>query len=135
MKQRILAAIIGIALAIPILSTTSFAQEKAGTDKIKLFKEVAGDYEFDLSDFGQGVMVINFYEEDGSLFGAPEGETPEELFPVEGEELKFEVTTEDGEEFELTFVRDEETKKISKCIWGIPSQGVELEGTRVKDGV
>jgi hypothetical protein len=134
MKKRILTAIIGIALTLPLFGEISFAQEKSKEDRVKLYKEIAGDYEFDTSDFGQDVMVIIFYEEDGSLFGSPEGETPEEIFPIEDEELKFEITTTDGEEFELTFVRDKETKKITKCIWKVISMDVELEGIKVKDG-
>jgi hypothetical protein len=133
MKKRILSTIIGIALTLPLIGATSFAQEKSKEDRVKLYKEIAGDYEFDLSDFGQGIMVINFYEEDGSLLGAPEGQTPEEASPVEGEELKFEVITTDGEEFELSFVRDEETKKITKCIWKVIAMDVELEGIKIKD--
>ncbi|MCP4724280.1 MAG: hypothetical protein GY863_04560 [bacterium] len=129
MKKRILAAILGIALVLPMFGTTSYAQDKAA-DKVKILKEIAGDYEFDA--MGQ-LMIINFYEEDGSLFGAPEGETPEEIFPVEGEELKFEVSV-NGEDHELTFVRDEETKKITKCIWKMLAMDMEIEGVKLDDG-
>jgi hypothetical protein len=134
MKKRILTAIIGIALTLPLFGEISFAQEKSKEDRVKLYKEIAGDYEFDASEFGQDVMVIVFYEEDGILFGGPEKATAVEMVPVEGEEMKFEASTPDGGDHELTFIRDEETKKITKCIWKVIMMDVEVEGIKVKDG-
>ena len=119
-KSLAFVSLISFAL-IFCIAGTGFAQ----TDRAKLYKEISGDYEFEMD--GQ-VMVVNFYAEEGKLYGAPEGETAEEIVPVEGEELKFEVNTPDGQYFELTFVRDEEGK-IHKCL--LIAQGMELEGIKV----
>ena len=40
---------------------------------------------------GQTLTVL-FSEENGKLFGAPVGETPEEIKPVEGKPLCFDIT-------------------------------------------
>ncbi len=110
------------------LTAAVTAQEKA--DKEKLFKEIAGEYEFDAE--GQ-IIVITFLIEDGKLMGMQEGSDElAELEPVEGEELEFMIITPDGQEFEAQFVRDEKTKKIKKCILVV--DGMEYEGTRITDG-
>jgi len=103
-------------------------------EKTKLYKEIAGDYEFDLSEFGQGMIIVSFYEEDGKLFGGPEGNPPVEVLPVEDEELKFELSDPDGGEHLMLFVRDEETEKITKCLWTVVGAGMEFEGIKIDDG-
>jgi|APFre7841882590_1041340.scaffolds.fasta_scaffold49105_1 hypothetical protein len=91
----------------------------------KILGEIAGDYDFDIQ--GQG-MVINFFEKDGKLFGAPVGETPEEILPVKGSLLKFEVTPSNvGQLYELEFVRNEKGV-IDKCI--MKAGGMEITGIK-----
>ena len=113
-----------LTLILFVLSTSLFAfyQEDAG----KKYAPLVGDYEFDMQ--GQ-IMVVSFWAEDGKLVGAPEGETPEELEPVEGEDLKFEINTADGQFMELEFVKDD-SGKFNKCI--VLTMGMELEGVRIK---
>lgn len=82
----------------------------------KLYAEIAGDYEFVM---GMDALTISFFVEDGKLMGSPPGETPEEIVPIEGEELAFTVTIESGEEYGLTFIRDE-NGKITQCLMESP---------------
>ena len=85
-----------------------------------------GDYDFDMQ--GQS-MIVSFVERDGKLFGAPPGETPEEILPVKGDNpLKFEVTVaSSGQYFELEFGRNE-NKEIARCILKV--QGMEVVGIK-----
>jgi hypothetical protein len=107
-----------------VLSTSLFAYSQE--DAEKKYAPLVGDYEFDMQ--GQ-IMVVSFWVEDGKLWGAPEGETPEELEAVEGEDLKFEINTADGQFMELEFVKDD-SGKVTKCI--VMTMGMEMEGVRIK---
>lgn len=96
-------------------------------DPAKKYAPIIGTYEFHME---ADVMTIKFWVEDEKLWGAPEGETPAEIVPMEGEEWKFEATTDEGEYFIISFIKDE-SGKFDKCI--IEAMGMELEGTRIKE--
>lgn len=98
-----------------------------GEDLAKKYAPIIGTYEFHME---ADVMTIKFWVEDEKLWGAPEGETPAEIVPMEGEEWKFEATTDDGQYFIISFIKDE-SGKFDKCI--IEAMGMELEGTRIKE--
>ncbi len=92
----------------------------------KLIAEIVGDYEFAAQ--GQ-ILLVTFSEQDGKLFGAPPGETPEEIHPVEGKPLCFDVTLADsGDYYELLFVRNDKGV-IDKCVMSV--QGMVIEGAKV----
>jgi hypothetical protein len=109
------------ALAVP-----AAAQDKP-VDMKKLLAEIAGDYDFSFQ--GQSLLV-QFMESDGKLFGAPPGETPEEIRPVEGKPLCFDVTlASNGDYYELQFVRNDQGV-IDKCV--MTAQGMIIEGYKIK---
>ncbi len=97
-----------------------------GRDLEKKYAPIIGTYEFYVE---AQVMNIKFWVEEEKLWGAPEGETPGELEPMEGEEFKFEVTTDDGQYFSIDFVKDK-SGKYNKCI--IQTMEMEIEGTRIE---
>jgi len=74
-------------------------------------------------------MIISFWVEEGKFWGAPQGETPLEVVPVEGEDMKFEVTTLEGQYYELHFIKDE-AGKVIKCV--VATMGMEMEGAKIK---
>ena len=116
----LLAFAIMAALALP-----AAAQNKP-VDMKKLLAEIVGEYNFSLQ--GQS-LVVQFIEQDGKLFGAPPGETPEEIKPVEGKPLTFDVTVAaNGQYYELTFVRNDKGV-IDKCIMNV--MGMSVEGVKV----
>ncbi|MEE9390117.1 MAG: hypothetical protein V3U91_02640 [Candidatus Aminicenantaceae bacterium] len=125
-KRSILSPLVCLALMFFIINATSFAQEKKAGSR-KAYDEIGGKYEFDIE--GQ-IMVIAFWVENEKLMGAPEGEEPAELEPVEEEELKFTATTSEGQFFEITFARDDKGK-VTKCVIG--TMGMEYEGNKVKE--
>ena len=92
----------------------------------KKYADIVGDYEFEME--GQ-VMIVTFWVEEGKLWGAPEGEEPAELEPVEGTPLHFEINTPDGQYFELEFVKDD-SGKVAKCL--VDMMGMAMEGVKIK---
>jgi hypothetical protein len=119
----LLAAVAGPVLAQAAAPTAS--QDKP-VDMKKLLAEIVGDYTF---DFQGETLSVQFIEQDGKLFGAPPGETPEEIHPMEGKPLCFDVTlAQNGTYYELQFVRNDKGV-IDKCIMTV--QGMTIEGTKI----
>ncbi len=125
-NSSVFRTIICMTLLLFLLNGISLSQEKKAVTK-KIFNEIAGKYEF---SWGENTMVITFLIEDGKLKAAPEGEEPEFMEQVEGEELKFQVSIPDGSVLDLEFFRDEK-RKITKC--KISGMGMEMEGKKIKD--
>jgi len=108
------------ALAVPAV-----AQDKP-VDMKMVIAEIVGDYDF---SFQGESMVVQFTESDGKLFGAPVGETPEELKPIEGKPLFFDITVAaNGQYYELQFVRNEKGV-IDKCVMNV--MGTSVEGMKI----
>lgn len=108
------------AMAIP-----AAAQDKP-VDMKKLIAEIVGDYDF---AFQGESLLVQFTEQDGKLFGAPPGEMPEEVKPVEGKALCFDVTVAaNGQYYELQFVRNDKGV-IDKCV--MTAMGQILEGMKI----
>ncbi len=114
-----------LVLAFLATSTVPAAAQDKPVDTKKLISEIVGDYDFTVQ--GQST-TMQFIEKDGKLFGAPVGETPQEINPVEGKPLYFSATSPDGRVFELQFVRNEKGV-IDKCI--LSTMGITAEGMKV----
>ena len=101
------------------------AQEKP-LDMKKLLAEIIGDYEFSTQD---QTLLVQFTEADGKLFGAPPGQDPEEISPVAGKPLCFDITlASSGDYYELQFLRTEKGV-IDKCIMTV--KGMVIEGAKI----
>lgn len=119
-------------LAAP-LAASSTAQAAAQApapaqpvDMKKLIGEIVGQYEFAADT---QTLLVEFVEFEGKLFGAPPGETPEEIHPVDGKPLYFDITlAQSGQYYELQFVRNDKGV-IDKCIMNVG--GMVIEGTRI----
>jgi hypothetical protein len=100
------------------------AQDK--TDTQKIYAEIAGDYEF---EFEGQVDTIAFFVQDGVLMGRDsDDDKGTALEPVEGKELAFEVTTDEGQYIEIKFSRDE-NGKITQCV--LTTMGMEVKGVKI----
>ncbi|TFG52174.1 MAG: hypothetical protein E4H35_09700 [Candidatus Aminicenantes bacterium] len=127
MKKTILTtATVFLALAgLAALAVPAVAQDKP-VDMKKIIAEIVGEYDF---SFQGESLIVQFTEQDGKLFGAPPGETPEEIKPVEGKPLCFDVTVaEGGQYYELQFVRNDKGV-IDKCIMSV--MGTTAEGMKI----
>jgi hypothetical protein len=112
-------------VCLAALAGPSVAQDKPVNMK-KLIAEIIGDYDF---SFQGNSMIIQFTEQDGKLFGAPVGEAPEEIKPVEGRPLCFDITVAaSGQYFVLEFVRNDKGA-IDKCVMTVMDQ--TIEGIRI----
>jgi hypothetical protein len=123
-------ALLALACVVAPLAAQAAPQAAAKdkpVDTMKLLAEIIGDYEFS----AQGeTLLVQFTEADGKLFGAPPGATPEEIHPVEGKPLCFDVTVStNGQYYELQFVRNDQGV-IDKCIMTV--MGVVVEGYKIK---
>ena len=108
------------ALAVPAL-----AQDKP-VDMKKLIAEIVGDWEF---SFQGESLLVQFTESDGKLLAAPPGETPEEIKPVEGKPLCFDITVAaNGQYYELQFARDDKGV-LNKCVMSV--MGMTAEGMKI----
>ncbi len=123
--RRVFSVVTVFALIAAVGGLAVMAQESDDALK-KKYAPILGDYEFDQE--GQ-VMLVSFWVENGGLWGGPEGQEAAELTPVEGNELKFEINTADGQYMELEFIKDE-SGEVVKCI--VLGMGMEMEGVKIK---
>lgn len=122
---RITATAILALACLAIRAMPAGAQDKPA-DMKKVIADIVGDYDFAMQ--GES-MIIQFTESDGKLFGAPVGETPEEITPIEGKPLCFRVTlAETGQYYELQFVRNDQGV-IDKCVMN--AMGITVEGLKI----
>lgn len=125
-NYRILSVITGLTLVLFICNAASFALKN--TDTEKLYAEIAGDYEF---EFEGETSIITFFVKDGVLMGRDSESDPgTALQPLEGKELDFKATAEDGQIIDVTFSRDEDDK-ITKCL--LVTMGMEISGVKIKN--
>jgi len=127
MKKTIRTTATGLlALAcLAAVAAPAIAQNKP-VDMKKLVAEIIGDWDF---SFQGESMIIQFTDQDGKLFAAPVGETPEEIKPVEGKPLFFDITVSaNGQYYEMQFVRNDKGV-IDKCVMN--AMGMTVEGMKI----
>lgn len=118
------ASVVLAAALLTVLTVPAGAQAEPEVPA-KVVQEIAGEYVFSYQD---QTLVVILTAEDGKLFGAPPGEAPEEIKPVEGKPLCFDVTVSTtGQYYELQFVRNNQGV-IDKCV--MTTMGVEIEGIK-----
>ncbi len=120
------AAMALICLAAPMAALAPTPAQEKPADTKKLLAEIIGDYEFSTQD---QTLLVQFTEADGKLFGAPPGQDPEEIRPVAGKPLCFDITlASSGDYYELQFLRTEKGV-IDKCIMTV--KGMVIEGAKI----
>lgn len=112
---------------ISVMGISASAQEGV-VDHSKLFKEVAGEYEFELPNGAK--IIIKVYTEKGKLFVIPETENvPGEAKMVDKDQLLFQVVIPDGDTPQIRFIRNKEND-IYKSI--LITNGMELTGMKIE---
>ncbi len=124
-RNAVVSVFVGMAFVMSLIALPAAAQ-----DLEKKYAPILGDYEFDMSESGMGVMTVQFYVENGSLWAWPQDAgDPGELIPKEGEELVFTVEDEMSV-WVLTFLKDE-SGKYTKCHAVNETQGIDITGEKV----
>ena len=126
-KKTVFSALTCLMFLLSVFGGSSLAQETMD-DQEKLYKEIAGNYEFEYE--GQYVVFVVTFE-DGNLKVGPEGEEPDTMQPVEDAEMTFLAYSPDGDEYTFKFKRDEDGT-INTCIVSVAAMGIEIEGHRIK---
>jgi hypothetical protein len=100
-------------------------------DLEKRYAPILGDYSFDMTDHGFGVLKVTFYVENEKLLVITEvSSDPGRMEPVEGKE--FEFTVEDPEEgtYSIKFLKDD-TDKYTKCHLKNELMGMDVTGEKI----
>jgi hypothetical protein len=115
-----------------VINPVVSAQEKK-PDLAKKYAVIVGDYEFDMTDAGMGVMNVSFYVEDGAFWSLSELSTEAaKMEPVEEKEFEFTVEDPDGGgTFEIKFVKYE-SGKYTECHVINEMMGIDIIGTKLK---
>lgn len=131
MRRKGKSSLIGVMACLMFMlflfTAASFTQQENKVDP-KLLDELVGGYEFKIQ--GQ-IGAFVFIAEEGKLMGAPAGENPSVLKPVEGKDMTFVGYSPDGTEHLFKFVRDEEGK-VAKCILSIPAMGLVADMFKIE---
>jgi len=133
MRTKPMSSALGAALAALMLAAAPLASaailEKDAQDP---YAAIVGDYEFDLAQIGQGIVVVNVYVEEGELWIWPETSSePAEMTPMEGETFKFYVDDDEEGRYEITFSKNEEGI-YTKCRVVNEGMGLDTTGTKIK---
>lgn len=124
----LIAAVLCASAAAAQTTPSAQVQEKKPLDTAKLFAEIAGTYNY---SFEGQEMIINFWVENGKLYGAPQGQENEfaEVILKDAEKLIFEAQPQGGQLFVIEFFRGE-SGKFEKSI--LRTQEFALDGVKIK---
>ena len=120
-----------LSLFVLLLGTSVYAVQTDEELK-KKYALILGEYEFDLTDLGMGVVLVDVYVEYGSLWALPEvADSPGEMLPVEGKEFEFTVEDPESGTFFCAFLKDEEGK-YTKFHLKNEMMGMDVIGKKMK---
>lgn len=126
-KNVVASVFIGVAFLMALITLPAAAQ-----DLEKKYAPIVGDYEFDMSEAGMGVMVVQIYVEGESLWAWPQDMgDPGEMIPTEGEEFVFTIDNGDGSMWTLEFLKDE-SGKYTKCHAVHDVMGTDITGVKIE---
>jgi len=131
-NTKIEKTIVCLSLAVLLFGTIVFAFQTDEELK-KKYTPILGNYEFDMTDYDMGVMLVEIYVDSGSLWALPDtADNPAEMIAVEGKEFEFKVEDpEDGSSYELKFMKDD-TGEYSKCNVINELMGMDIIGIKIK---
>ena len=100
-RIRVFLMLAGLVPAILMSGLVAVAQEQTDVALEKKYAPILGDYEFDLTDMGGDVQVLNFHINEGALWIDSGDGDPAVCDPIEGADFEFNATASDGQEFEI----------------------------------
>jgi len=130
-RNRTIQMMMGLALILLMAASLSMAQEKTDEELEKKYSAILGEFEFDLTDLGGEIIVLNFHIDSGALWGDSGDGKPITLEPVEGEEYKFTSQDPDSGALEINFLKDDQDQ-YSICHIILLDLGAEITGNKIK---
>ena len=123
------AFIIFAAVAMTIgLAFAQGAQEKKPADKYAPF---CGQYRFDLSSYGIGVITAKVYTEAGDIYiWADTSDEPDKMSPVENSDTKFFLDDPNEGHWDFEFLKDDKGK-FTKCRIVNAGAGIDAVGEKI----
>ncbi|UCC40522.1 MAG: hypothetical protein JSV96_03495 [Candidatus Aminicenantes bacterium] len=98
----------------------------------KKYAPILGEYEFDMSDMGIGMVNVEFYVEGGSVWAmADTSSEPGEMVPVEGKEFEFTIEDPDEGTYVIKFLKDDKGE-YTKCHIQNEMMGMDVIGKKIK---
>ena len=122
---------VSLILALFMLASISFAQTEQDEELKKKFAPILGEYEFDLTDFGAGIIFIKFHIDNGALWAESGLGSPFTLEQTEDESFEFTSDDPDSGALEIKFSKDDKDQ-YTICQIAILDQGVEITGTKIE---
>jgi hypothetical protein len=125
-KNSIVSVIAGVVFLIGMLTMSATAQ-----DLEKKYTPIVGDYEFDMTESGMGVLTVQIYVENDAIWAWPQDMgDPGEMVPVEGENFVFTIDAGDGSAWRLEFLKDD-SGKYTKCHAVNEVMGTDITGEKI----
>ena len=118
-------------LILFVFHAAVFAQAQ-NMDLEKKYAAIIGDYEFDLTEMGMGVIVVSVFCDTDAIYAQPDvSDSPVEMQPVEGKEFEFTVEDNGDGTYLLQFLKDE-NGKYTKCRVLNETMGMDVIGTKLE---
>ena len=120
-----------VTLSLILLWIVGSAGASLGEDLEKKYAPILGDYTFDMTSHGFGVLKVTFFVENEKLLVITEvSSDPGQMEPVEGKEFEFTVEDPDEGTYSIKFLKDD-TGKYTKCHLTNEGMGMDVTGEKI----
>ncbi len=118
-------------LVMSMVSSISFALGSQDEELEKKYAAILGEYEFDLTEFGQDIIVLKIHVDSGSLWADSGDDLPIILEPEGDEPYEFTADDPDSGSLEIKFLKDEQGE-YTICNIALLDMGVDITGYKIK---
>ncbi len=118
-------------LAVFMVSSISFALGNQDEELEKKYSAILGEYEFDLIEFGDEVIILKIHIDAGSLWADSGDGAPVTLEPSGDEPYEFTADDPDSGALEIKFLKDDQGE-YTICTIALLDMGVEVSGIKIK---
>ena len=130
LRNQKLQMFVCLTLVIFMGSSISFAIRNQDEELKKKYSAILGEYEFDLSEFGADLIILNIHVESGSLWIDSGDGMPTTLEPEGDEPYEFSSDDPESGPLEIKFLKDDKGE-YTICTIAILDQGVEISGIKI----
>ena len=131
MRKQKLQMCVCLILVMSMVSSISFALGSQDEELEKKYAAILGEYEFDLTEFGQDIIVLKIHVDSGSLWADSGDDLPIILEPEGDEPYEFTADDPDSGSLEIKFLKDEQGE-YTICNIALLDMGVDITGYKIK---